>query len=111
MKYYEIVAENWEMSPSTLTIKEVTVVKETEKQLRLTGSLSYSSHFNKSRLCKLQDLGTSRVYIIYPEDKENEALTIMREHLERSITFHQRKLNGLNNLIQEVNNLGKKEHN
>lgn len=105
MKYYELVAESWLKSPKIIN-KELTVVKETAKQIQLTGSATYTSHFNKSKLNKVHDLGTSRVYIVYSEDFKEEAYKLMLEYLDSEMNFHLDKAQTFEKLINEVKNNG-----
>lgn len=110
MKYYELYADcYWLSGKHKLEFNEITVIKETPKQLDIQGSRSYINKFNKSRLMQVQEHGASK-FIIFPEGKEDEARKLLKETLERELKYFERKVEMYKGFIKEISN-GKEKHN
>ena len=106
MKYYELYVEcycYWG-SEAKVTVKEVTLVKETPKQLHLNGTTRYI-RFSKTDLLKVIEKSFYK-YVIFPEGHESEARKIMAEALKREVEYHDKKLKAFKQLLKEVSNNG-----
>lgn len=103
MKYYELYTECYWGGKAKVTLKEVTVVKETPKQLHLSGTTSYKQRFSKTDVLKVIERSYYK-YIIFPEGKEAEAHKLMAEMIKREIDYHDKKLKAFKQLLKEVNN-------
>ena len=105
MKYYELYVECYSLDKPKYTLKEVTVVKETPKQLQLSGTTSYIHRFSKTDILKVIERSYYK-YIIFPEGKEAEAHKLMAEMIEREVAYHDKKLKAYKQLLKEVSNNG-----
>ena len=105
MKYYELYVECYRLDKAKVTLKEVTVVKETPKQLQLSGTTSYIHRFSKTDILKVIERSYYK-YIIFPEGQEAEARKLMAEALEREIEYHDKKLKAYKQVLKEVSNNG-----
>ena len=105
MKYYELYVECYTLDKAKYTIKEVTVVKETPKQLHLNGTTVFIQRFNKTDVLKVIERSYSK-YVIFPEGKEAEARKLMAEMIERDVAYHDKKLKAYKQLLKEVSKNG-----
>ena len=105
MKYYELYVECYWGDKTNVTLKEVTLVKETPKQLQLSGTTNYIYRFSKTDVLKVIERSYSK-YVIFPEGKEAEARKLMAEMIERDVAYHDKKLKAYKQLLKEVSNNG-----
>lgn len=101
MKYYELYVNLYWMSDVQVTIQELNVIKETEKQLQIKGSKTYLSRVNKSNLMVLNE-NSSDKYIFFVEGQEEQAKDLMLEALQRDLDFHIKKVTKYRQAIKEL---------
>ena len=105
MKYYELYVECYTLDKAKYTIKEVTVVKETPKQLQLSGTTSYIHRFSKTDILKVIERSYYK-YIIFPEGQEAEARKLLALAIQNEIDYHEKKLKAFKQGLKEVSNNG-----
>ena len=105
MKYYELYVECYRLDKAKVTLKEVTVVKETPKQLQLSGTTSYIQRFSKTDILKVIERNYYK-YIIFPEGQEAEARKLLALAIQNEIDYHEKKLKAFKQGLKEVSNNG-----
>ena len=105
MKYYELYVECYWGDKTKVTLKEITVVKETPKQLQLSGTTRCIHRFSKTDILKVIERSYSK-YVIFPEGQEAEARKLMVEMIEREVEYHDKKLKAYKQVLKEVSNNG-----
>lgn len=105
MKYYELYVECYRLDKAKVTLKEVTVVKETPKQLQLSGTTRYIQRFSKTDVLKVIER-TYYKYVIFPEGQEAEARKLLALAIQNEIDYHDKKLKVFKQGLKEVSNNG-----
>ena len=92
MKYFEVCVDTYYMNDrSKVLLNELEVIKETETEIQVKNSVTRKKFIKKANLLELKDSNSFSLIIVYAENQKKEAISKLKEELQRQYNYHKSK--------------------